>query len=72
MLALLILCVVTLLASFGAYAQEFNGTVGAFNNNQAQISVWLSAAAYCGKSAYPTHVFKGPTAGFVYTKTITH
>ncbi|RYH30617.1 hypothetical protein EON65_04615 [archaeon] len=72
MLVSFFVCVVVLLASFGVYAQEFNSTVGAYDNNQAKISVWLSAAAYCGKSEYATHTFKGPTTGFVVTKTITH
>jgi Lipase (class 3) len=35
-----------------------------FSIHQANTSVWLSAAAYCGKDSYMTHVFKGPTAGF--------
>jgi hypothetical protein len=37
---------------------------------QANISVWLSAATDCGKENYDTHVFKGPTAGFVVTHVI--
>lgn len=51
---------------------QYNSTValGAYDTNQAQISLWLSAAAYCGKSAYKTHVFKGPTTGFVLTDII--
>ena len=32
--------------------------------------MWLSAAAYCGSSSYRSHVFKGPTAGFVVTSII--
>jgi len=54
-----------------ALADAGNFTTGSFDNSQAQKSLWLSAAAYCGKSAYSSHVFKGPTAGFVWTKTIT-
>lgn len=53
-----------------AMASYFNETLGAYDNNQAKISLWLSAAAYCGKSSYASHVFKGPTTGFVYTYTI--
>jgi hypothetical protein len=53
-----------------ALASYFNETVGAWDSNQAKTSLWLSAAAYCGKSNYASHVFKGPTTGFVYTSTI--
>lgn len=45
----------------------FNETTGAYNNDQAMIGVWLSAAAYCGKSDYETRTFKGPTTGFKVT-----
>ena len=38
-----------------------------FNIAQANTSLWLSAAAYCGSSNYMSHVFKGPTEGFVVT-----
>jgi hypothetical protein len=49
----------------------FNDTLAAYDNNQAMIGVWLSAAAYCGKSQYYSHSFsKGPTAGFVVTATV--
>lgn len=47
-----------------------NETLGAYNVNQGLTSVWLSAAAACGHDAYKTHVFKGPTTGFVVTKVI--
>jgi len=47
-----------------------NVTTSAYDGNQAQISLWLSAAAYCGKSAYSTHTFKGPTSGFVVSSII--
>lgn len=33
----------------------------------ANTSVWYSATASCGKSNYASHVWKGPTTGFVYT-----
>lgn len=65
---ILVVVICALLSSF-SYAQ-FNSTLGAYDNNQAQIALWLSAAAYCGKSAYKTHVFKGPTTGFVVTDII--
>jgi hypothetical protein len=42
----------------------------AFDRNQADISVWLSAAASCGKENIKAHTFKGPTTGFVVTDTI--
>jgi len=41
-----------------------------FNYDQAERSLWLSAAAYCDKSSYTTRSFKGPTSGFVVTKVI--
>jgi hypothetical protein len=44
-----------------------NDTLSGYDNNQAQIALWLSAAAYCGKSQYKSHTFKGPTTGFVVT-----
>ncbi len=53
-----------------ALAEGLNETLGAYDGSQATKSLWLSAAAYCGKDAYPSHVFKGVTSGFVYTKTI--
>jgi len=45
-------------------------TTGAYDGNQAQTSMWLSAAAYCGKSSYKSRTFKGPTTGFVVTAVI--
>lgn len=47
-----------------------NSTLSAYNSDQAQKSLWLSIAAYCGKSNYKSHVFKGPTAGFILTDII--
>ena len=41
-----------------------------FDTAQANISLWLSAAAYCGTSRYEKHTFLGPTEGFVLTKVI--
>lgn len=63
--AVLLLCVFQ-----GALALGWNATQSAFALSQAETSLWLSAAAYCGKDAYPTHKFGGPTAGFVYTATL--
>jgi len=51
-------------------AENVNATLGAYDSAQAEKSLWLSAAAYCGKSAYASHVFKGPTSGFVVSSTI--
>lgn len=48
-----------------------NETVSAsYDSNQAQIGLWLSAAAYCGKSTYQSRTFKGPTTGFVVTSVV--
>ena len=66
MILQLLLVLVLAVASFAQY----NETLAAYDNNQAQISLWLSAAAYCGKSNYKTHTFKGPTTGFVVTYVI--
>jgi hypothetical protein len=41
-----------------------------FDRNQADISVWLSAAASCGDENIKSHTFKGLTTGFVVTYTI--
>jgi predicted lipase len=40
-----------------------------FNLEEANINLWLSAAAYCGAENMTSHVFKGPTTGFVVTYT---
>jgi hypothetical protein len=42
----------------------------AFSTAQANISVYLSAAAYCDKSTYLSRTFKGPASGFVATSVI--
>lgn len=47
-----------------------NSTLTSYDTNQGMTSVWLSAAAACGHDNYMTHVFKGPTTGFVVTKVI--
>jgi len=65
------LCVVfVVLAVALTKAQEFNSTTSGYDGTQAQKSLWLSAAAYCGKDAYASHTFQGPTSGFVHTYTI--
>jgi len=57
---------------FGLFfsAKAFNVSYESYDSSQAQKSVWLSAAAACGHENYLTHVFKGPTEGFVVTKVI--
>eukprot|EP01036_Dinobryon_divergens_P025672 gene25672-34245_t len=47
-------------------------TLGSFSYSapQANISLWLSTAAYCGKSTYKSRKFSGPTSGFVVTYVI--
>ena len=42
-----------------------------FSINQANISVWLSAAAYCDKTKYQTMSISGPATGFI-VKNIIH
>lgn len=41
-----------------------------FDIAQANISVWLSAAASCGRDNYKNHTFQGPTKGFVLTSIV--
>ncbi len=55
---------------FALAATAFNDTTGGYDVNQGQKSVWLSAAASCGHDKIMSHVFKGPTTGFVVTKVI--
>jgi hypothetical protein len=43
----------------------FVAQVSAFTMEQANITVWLSAAAYCSKDVYPTMKLTGPATGFV-------
>jgi hypothetical protein len=63
-----VVIVVALLSVVGA---SFNNvTSSGYDTNQGLKSVWLSAAAACGYENYKTHVFKGPTEGFVVTKVI--
>lgn len=67
MLSLRIVCCFALIA----LVLSFNNTLSAsYSSTQAEKSLWLSAAAYCGHSAYQTHTFKGPTSGFVVTYVI--
>ncbi len=53
-----------------AFGEIYNSTSGSYDVDQGIRSVWLSAAASCGHENYLTHVFKGPTTGFVVTKVI--
>lgn len=43
----------------------FVAQVSAFTMEQSNITVWLSAAAYCGKDDYPTMKLTGPASGFI-------
>jgi hypothetical protein len=70
MLAFPLFVLLSLALCAAVFSAEFNETSSAFSKSQAATSLWLSAAAYCGKSAYQTHTFKGPTAGFVVTYVI--
>jgi len=47
-----------------------NLDLSAYSSLQANTSLWLSAAAYCGSSNYKNHKFAGPTTGFVVTAII--
>jgi hypothetical protein len=41
-----------------------------FDLQQANISLWLATATYCGKDNYQSRTFIGPTTGFVVTDVI--
>eukprot|EP01039_Chlorochromonas_danica_P000228 gene229-246_t len=67
----MLLCLLfALFSNYVCATVDFNVATTSFNLSEANISLWLSAAAYCGKDNYASHVFKGPTSGFVYTATI--
>jgi hypothetical protein len=61
-----ILCVVVVVAMLSAIAQAHS----AWNQTQAEISLWLSAAASCGWDKVQSHTFKGPSTGFVVTQVL--
>jgi hypothetical protein len=42
----------------------------AYDLNQANVSVYLSGAAYCGKDKYKSMGLSGPAQGFVYEDTL--
>lgn len=44
--------------------------VVAYDLNQANVSVYLSGAAYCGKDKYKSMTLSGPANGFVYEETL--
>ena len=71
-LALTTLAVVTAATHmFDEYeAQDESLSNGGYSDKQAQISLLLSQAAYCGKDAYADFPFSAAAKGFVYTKTI--
>ena len=52
-----------------AFAAE-ESALGAFSTSEAQISLQLSSVAFCGKSEYMTHPYKGVLSGFKPTYTI--
>ncbi len=62
---------IVLAVSACVFASNSTLAVGAYNGDQAMISVWLSAAASCGKDEYKTRTFKGPTTGFVVSSVVT-
>jgi len=64
LVALLSLCAISRVFAFN------NSVAITYDSDEASRSLWLSIAAYCGKDQYSTHVFKGPTTGFVLTYTI--
>jgi hypothetical protein len=41
-----------------------------YSSSLANIGVWLSGSAYCGKDKYKSMVLSGPATGFVYTGTL--
>jgi len=43
----------------------FFGALFAYNTEIANIAVWLSGAAYCGKDNYKTMQLSGPASGFI-------
>jgi hypothetical protein len=43
----------------------FCGALFAYNTEIANIAVWLSGAAYCGKDNYKTMQLSGPASGFI-------
>lgn len=48
----------------------FYFTNASYNSTYAQVGVYLSGAAYCGKDKYSTMVLAGPAKGFVVTGTL--
>lgn len=43
----------------------FNLPILSYDLNQANVNVWLSAAAYCDKESYYTMKLAGPASGFI-------
>lgn len=73
MMRLFIVLLVAILAAISAVntiEPIYNVTTSTYSSSQAQISVWLSAAATCGGDKLKTRTFKGPTTGFVVTSII--
>lgn len=44
--------------------------VNSYDKEQANISVYLSGAAYCGKENYEKMILEGPASGFVYKESL--
>ena len=55
-------------AMFAFFSTETSAM--SWNYNQANISLWVSAATYCDRGTYLSRKFIGPTTGFVATKVI--
>jgi len=53
-----------------AYYESLQSTDTSFSLDQANISAYLSAGAYCNKDDYSTMVFKGPAQGFKLFHTV--
>ena len=47
-----------------------NSGLALYNVTQSEISVWLSAAAYCETESYPTMKIGGPANNFIFKDTI--
>jgi len=65
------LIMISFFLAFLALSNRINAEdSSSYSSAQANTSLWLSAAAYCGSSSYKTHKFAGPTTGFVVTAII--
>eukprot|EP01035_Chromulina_nebulosa_P017269 gene17269-22803_t len=69
---LLLVLILSLILSLINGLEFLESTKNSFDIKQANISLWLSTAAYCGKDNIESHEFKGPTEGFVVTDVISN